>query len=89
MITHVMHRDWGRDRTFGLLGAPITAVKANAVAVALNEQHIPVAVTVDETLHVVHLWPWVALTTEQQVTALRAFIAVTDYHITPHPALAA
>lgn len=86
MITHVMHGDWGRDRTFGVVGAPITAVRANAVAVALNDRHIPIAVTVDVDRHVVHLWPEVALTSEQEAAALHAFFAVTDYRITPHPA---
>lgn len=89
MITKVIHRDWGRDRTFGLLGAPIDPTRANAIGVALNQQHIPVAVSVDATRHVVHLWPWTPLTTEQEVAAMRAFFDVTDYRVNCHPAVKA
>lgn len=85
MITKVVHRPWGRDRTVSLLGAPIDGATAAVIKEHLHAQRIPVAVVVDGHRHVVHLWPWLRTTTAQEVTVLREFAAVTDYRLAWHP----
>jgi hypothetical protein len=76
----------GRSRTVGIVARPITALEANGIGVALAAQHIPVAVSVD-THRVVHLWPWHELAAADEVTALRAFVTVTDCRIVLHKAV--
>lgn len=76
----------GRSRTVQVVARPLSAVEANAIGVALAARHIPVAVSVDAH-HVIHLWPWLLLSTAQEVAALRAFAAVTDSRLVVHPAL--
>jgi len=78
----------GRYRTVGVIARPISAGDANAIAVALAQAGIQITVSVDKH-RVVHLWPWPGwpLTNAQEITALRAFIAVTDCRIAWHPAV--
>jgi hypothetical protein len=77
---------FGRSRTVAVVARPLTGVEANAIGVALNQRHIPVAVSVD-ACHVIHLWPWLPLTTTDEVRAMRAFAAVTDAPLRWHPAV--
>lgn len=54
-----------------------TAVELSAVCRVLGSQHIPVTADVDQA-GVTHIHPLAPLTTLAEVTALRAFAAITD-----------
>lgn len=78
---------FGRSRTVGVVARPLSAVEANSIGVELNQQRIPVAVSVSAG-HVIHLWPWIRVDTVDEVRALRAFADRTDARLVWHKALA-
>jgi hypothetical protein len=60
----------------------LTPDAAVAIRDRLFDDGIPVWVEID--LDMVHLWPGRVLNTEEEVTALAAFIAATDSRIAWH-----
>lgn len=75
----------GRYRTVGVIAHELVAHELVAIAMELAQQDIWVDPVID-IHHVLHLWALEELTTEQEVTALRAFAACTDCRIDWHAA---
>lgn len=78
----------GRSRTVNVITRPLDPAVAAEVAAQLSRDGLPVLPAVDEH-EVVHVWGLRSTTTAEEVTALRAFTAVTDAPIRWHPAATA
>lgn len=65
----------------------LSGAEAATICRRLERQHIPVLVAVDDAA-TVHLWPQRKVKTAEEVTALTAFIDVTDSRIAWHAAVA-
>lgn len=68
----------------------IGPAEARAVCRVLGGvEHILVVADVQYGGEVVHIWPQGQMSTRDEVTALRAFLAVTDAELRWHPAVSA
>lgn len=64
----------------------LSPAEAATICRCLDDQHIPVQVTVDDA-ETVHLWPQRQVTTAEEVTALAAVLSETDARVAWHEAV--
>lgn len=78
-----LHDGLGRYRTVGVVQHPLTVAKTRQVLDELAEAEIFVAARLTAAL--IDLFALAPTTTEQEVTALHAFIVHTDARLIWHP----
>lgn len=77
----------GHTAYVGVIARPLTEREAFGIAGGLARAGLYVMPALDSRRHVLHLWPVDRpLTTGEEVTVLRAFLAKTDCRINYHKA---
>jgi len=78
----------GHTAYVSVITRPLTEQEAYGIAVQLADDGLHVMPALDTRRHVLHLWPVDrTLTTGEEVTVLRAFVAKTDCRINYHRAV--